>query len=418
MSQPRSDTPHGQGLALADWLMACHEERAHPIYRDERFKQAAVEIRYAWGKIDALSNAIESHRRLAAAESDAMRHDLERSVANHVADLNDKSETKAIPRLTDGDECVRRGPEKAEETSVTPEFAAEAIAELETAKRAAMYGEQVERVSSTTDKPVHEQLKETVGYQAATALSASGTTIEGYPGIAHGFETMRRLLRGVSNLLHRCLRHGLLRAETEAMLRDIESSVFIATAPQPITRPAGESTVTPAMVEAVAPGLLEALIKLSNEAMGSAEMARECIGNTNANLLRQRAEEARAIIAKITGTHYPWLGLARSILEVGQVPQTAALKVIRDAKETICQRGHYDSSCNAWEFTKEDEVRLEMLDELDELFSHVAPHASAIEPLKCRTCQGALVQATVDKCDSGEACPFYRYRSVDRGAKP
>ena len=84
-------------------------------------------------------------------ESDAMRHDLERSVANHVADLNDKSETKAIPRLTDGDECVRRGPEKAEETSVTPEFAAEAIAELETAKRAAMHGEQVERVTCTTD---------------------------------------------------------------------------------------------------------------------------------------------------------------------------------------------------------------------------------------------------------------------------
>ena len=43
-----------------------------------------------------------------ASESEAMRHDLERSVANHVADLNDKSETKAIPRLTDGDECGRR----------------------------------------------------------------------------------------------------------------------------------------------------------------------------------------------------------------------------------------------------------------------------------------------------------------------
>ena len=40
---------------------------------------------------------------------------------------------------------------------------------------------------------------------------------------------------------------------------------------------------------------------------------------------------------------------------------------------------------------------------------------SAIEPIKCRTCRSSLVQATVDKCDSGEACPFYRYRSTDRG---
>lgn len=31
------------------------------------------------------------------------------------------------------------------------------------------------------------------------------------------------LLRGVSSLLHRCLRHGLLRAEAEAMIRDIDA---------------------------------------------------------------------------------------------------------------------------------------------------------------------------------------------------
>lgn len=47
--------------------------------------------------------------------------------------------------------------------------------------------------------------------------------------------------------------------------------------------------------------LLEALIKLSNEVMGSAEMARPCIGNTNANCLLQRAEEARAASAKAEG---------------------------------------------------------------------------------------------------------------------
>lgn len=45
---------------------------------------------------------------------------------------------------------------------------------------------------------------------------------EGYPGIAHDFETMRGLLRGVDSLLRRCLVHGLLRAEAEVILIDIE----------------------------------------------------------------------------------------------------------------------------------------------------------------------------------------------------
>ena len=258
MSQPRSDTPHGQGLALADWLMACHEERAHPIYRDERFKQAAVEIRYAWGKIDALSNAIESHRRLAAAESDAMRHDLERSVANHVADLNDKSETKAIPRLTDGDECVRRGPEKAEWASVTPEFAAEAIAELETAKRAAMYGEQVERVSSTTDKPLPD----------TSRVDALSTKLQG------------------------------------------------------------------------------------------------------------------------TDIHYWWHSYE---------------SLARDLARELEQHRHALNAAG------------EAIEHLESLVEGTAKSSS--DPLKCRTCRSSLVQTTVDKCDSGEACPFYRYRSADRGAK-
>lgn len=53
---------------------------------------------------------------------------------------------------------------------------------------------------------------------------------------------------------------------------------------------------------AVAPEMYEALVKLSNEVMGSLPMmealARREFGNTNYNILIQRAEEARAIIAK------------------------------------------------------------------------------------------------------------------------
>jgi hypothetical protein len=44
--------------------------------------------------------------------------------------------------------------------------------------------------------------------------------------------------------------------------------------------------------------LLDALIKLSNEALASVELARPCIGNTNANCLLARATEARELIAK------------------------------------------------------------------------------------------------------------------------
>lgn len=44
--------------------------------------------------------------------------------------------------------------------------------------------------------------------------------------------------------------------------------------------------------------LLEALIKLTNEALASVELARPCIGNTNANCLFVRATEGRRLIAK------------------------------------------------------------------------------------------------------------------------
>jgi hypothetical protein len=56
-----SDSPN---MRLTKWLMACHEERAHPTYRDERFKQAAKELKRSWAENDALKNAIDSYRRL------------------------------------------------------------------------------------------------------------------------------------------------------------------------------------------------------------------------------------------------------------------------------------------------------------------------------------------------------------------
>lgn len=59
-------------------------------------------------------------------------------------------------------------------------------------------------------------------------------------------------------------------------------------------------TEADAALIAAAPDLLLALVKLTNEVMGSAEMARECIGNTNANVLLQRAQEARALIEKLS----------------------------------------------------------------------------------------------------------------------
>jgi hypothetical protein len=60
-----------------------------------------------------------------------------------------------------------------------------------------------------------------------------------------------------------------------------------------------------AVLIAATPDLLTALINLSNEVLGSISLAelaiRQEIGNTNYNVLIQRAEEARAVIAKATG---------------------------------------------------------------------------------------------------------------------
>ena len=43
-----------------------------------------------------------------------------------------------------------------------------------------------------------------------------------------------------------------------------------------------------------------------------------------------------------------------------------ALRFVERAKERFCERGHYDSSCNAWEFNADDTLRIEELDDLEE----------------------------------------------------
>lgn len=66
-----------------------------------------------------------------------------------------------------------------------------------------------------------------------------------------------------------------------------------------------DETRANALLIATAPDLLDALVKLSNEVLGSMSLVepsmRREIGNTNYNLLIQRAEEARVLIAKATG---------------------------------------------------------------------------------------------------------------------
>jgi hypothetical protein len=86
--------------------------------------------------------------------------------------------------------------------------------------------------------PVHGSCNLLAGHAGQhDAFAATPSAIEhseGYPGIAHDFETMRGLLRGVESLLTRCLRHGLLRAESETMLRDIAAALAIPSHEKPI----------------------------------------------------------------------------------------------------------------------------------------------------------------------------------------
>ena len=93
---------------------------------------------------------------------------------------------------------------------------------------------------------------------------------------------------------------------------------------------------------------------------------------------------------------------------------TAPAVAAPDDKPSLVYRLH--DWCNQ-DFTGKDVVEDAqwLMTEAAEVLAATAKSAS--DPLKCRTCRSSLVQATVDKCDSGEACPFYRYRSADRGAK-
>jgi hypothetical protein len=58
--------------------------------------------------------------------------------------------------------------------------------------------------------------------------------------------------------------------------------------------------------------------------------------------------------------------------DAGKVSVLAAIKRMED---DICERGSYDYSCNAWDFCKEDEIRLEVLDDLKEALAAAAESA-------------------------------------------
>lgn len=84
-------------LRLTEWLMECYEERAHPTYRDERFKQAAKELKRSWAENDALKNAIDSYRRIfPERDKPAMPHHLNQEPEDFAAALE-------LLRLSRGD---------------------------------------------------------------------------------------------------------------------------------------------------------------------------------------------------------------------------------------------------------------------------------------------------------------------------
>lgn len=123
------------------------------------------------------------------------------------------------------------------------------------------------------------------------------------------------VLRGVSNLLRRCLRHGLLRAETEAMLLDIEAALTVAppsadrtqvefrTADLPRKEPKivcdGREVETPSSVEPhdlrLATGMLEGYMRQAAAHPGDVETLIPAIGET----LRRLVEHASATSAQL-----------------------------------------------------------------------------------------------------------------------
>ena len=81
---------------------------------------------------------------------------------------------------------------------------------------------------------------------------ASDARDEGYPGIAHDFETMHSLLRAASGVLQRSLRHGLLHAESEEMVHLIDTALAeprsATVALKPYQHP-GEADLPPSVQE-------------------------------------------------------------------------------------------------------------------------------------------------------------------------
>lgn len=87
-------------------------------------------------------------------------------------------------------------------------------------------------------------------------------------------------------------------AQVDAACKKLRAMIEAAEA----SNQAGEDAVVKA---AMASDLFKALVNLSNEVLGSLplmeEPARREFGNTNYNILIQRAEEARAAVSKAEG---------------------------------------------------------------------------------------------------------------------
>ena len=109
-------------MTLIEWLMACHNESAHPTYRDERFKQAAMELRRSWAENDALKNAIDSHRRLA----------LQLLLPSEGETMSDRKRSHLGSTVDGGVDDADREPSPSRNERLSPERLAEVIGWAET----------------------------------------------------------------------------------------------------------------------------------------------------------------------------------------------------------------------------------------------------------------------------------------------